>query len=88
MEKIPWKPKYNGYEAFIKKGEEKENLKNDNIVVQSKFLKPKTDIWEERALWIFAGIFIVIGILFLSRTTNNKTKDQDYCDGSRNAYCP
>lgn len=98
MEKIPWKPEYNGYEAFIKKVEKNENIianvgisekkPEDNTIAQPKFLKPKPDIWEERAIWIFVGIFIVIGIIFLSKGSSSEIQDQDYCDGSRNAYCP
>src|SRR3989338_7036492 len=54
---------------------------------QSKFPKSEPNVWETRAVWILVGIFIVIGILFLSKTSNNEIQDQDYCDGSRNAYC-
>ena len=54
---------------------------------QTEFSKPKPDVWEERALWIFVGMFIVIGILFLSKTSSQENEDQDPYDGSsRSAY--
>src|SRR3989339_1719306 len=48
--------------------------------------KLEPNVWEERAVGILIGIFIVIGILFLSRASDDGYRDQDYCDGSRNAY--
>ena len=80
-------------EKFLKGIKEKdsilENEKNDMVLSQNQNLeKIEPNVWETRVVWILVGIFIVIGILFLSKTSSNEIQDQDYCDGSRNAYCP
>lgn len=78
-EKIPWKPEQSHLQRFLRDQENPVSKKTNHQEVSNdtklEILKP--DIWEQRAIWIFVGIFITIVILWLANNSSDQGVSED-----------